>query len=228
MQQPAPTQPSPTASSFAGLLATFASPPPAPQEDEALWSASDLGEDVATLSYERALRTHARYRPLDRGLDRGVDRGVEHSADRGVGDRLPSPAPSPETQPDAAMEAGAASAAVEERVAFPLSTGLAPDRDLRQASVTIRMSKAECARLRARAAEAGLTVSAYLRSCALEAEVLRAQVKQALAELKTGSEGTKQQGSKPAGHRGNDGVRLTRVFGHIGKLWLGLSAGKSA
>ena len=28
---------------------------------------SDLGEDVATLSYERALRAHARYKPADRG-----------------------------------------------------------------------------------------------------------------------------------------------------------------
>jgi hypothetical protein len=52
------------------------------------------------------------------------------------------------------------------------------------------MSKAECARLHRRAAEAGLTVSAYLRSCVLEADALRAQVKQALAELKAGSNGT--------------------------------------
>ncbi len=28
-----------------------------------LWSTSDLGEDVISLSYERALRAHARYRP---------------------------------------------------------------------------------------------------------------------------------------------------------------------
>jgi len=34
--------------------------------------------------------------------------------------------------------------------------------------------------------EAGLTVSAYLRSCTFEAEALRAQVKEALAELRTG------------------------------------------
>ena len=31
------------------------------------WSGSDLGEDVATISYESALRAHARYRPADRG-----------------------------------------------------------------------------------------------------------------------------------------------------------------
>jgi uncharacterized protein (DUF3084 family) len=33
-----------------------------------------------------------------------------------------------------------------------------------------------------------LTVSAYLRSCVLEADALRAQVKAALAELKTAAE----------------------------------------
>lgn len=58
------------------------------------------------------------------------------------------------------------------------------DRDLRTTSVTVRLSKAECASLHQRAAEAGLTVSAYLRSCTIEAEALRAEVKTALAELR--------------------------------------------
>ena len=62
MQQPAPTQSSPTFSSFAGLLSTLASPPPDAAADTPLWNESDLGEDVAMLSYERALRAHARYR----------------------------------------------------------------------------------------------------------------------------------------------------------------------
>jgi hypothetical protein len=52
------------------------------------------------------------------------------------------------------------------------------------ASITIRLSKAECDQLRRRAAQAGLTVSAYLRSCTFEAESLRAQVKDVLAELR--------------------------------------------
>ena len=39
--------------------------------------------------------------------------------------------------------------------------------------------------MRERAAEAGLTVSAYLRSCVFEVEDLRAQVKQALAEMRS-------------------------------------------
>ena len=54
----------------------------------------------------------------------------------------------------------------------------------KSASITIRMSRAECAQLRKRADAASLTVSAYMRSCILEAETLRAQVKEALAELR--------------------------------------------
>ena len=47
------------------------------------------------------------------------------------------------------------------------------------------MSKAECAQLHRRAAEDGLTVSAYLRSCTFEAESLRAMVKDTLAQLRS-------------------------------------------
>jgi hypothetical protein len=57
-------------------------------------------------------------------------------------------------------------------------------RDLKCASITIRLSEAECAQLRQRAAEAGLTVSAYLRSCTFEAESLRALVRETMAQLR--------------------------------------------
>jgi len=178
MQQPAPTKPYPTASDFAGLLATLAAPAPETKEDIAPWSDADLGEDVTTVSYERALRAHARYRPAERpdGLpmpagDWGRDarREAAYNIDA-VG----------------AINATGASAKADAAPAMPME--LAPDRDLRSASVTIRLSKTECAQLHQRAAEAGLTVSAYLRSCALEAEALRTQVKQVLAELKRASE----------------------------------------
>ena len=59
-----------------------------------------------------------------------------------------------------------------------------PDRSLKRASITICLSEPECAQLHRRAAEAGLTVSAYLRSCTLEVESLRTQVKQTLAQLR--------------------------------------------
>jgi hypothetical protein len=178
MQQSAPSQPPPPLSSFAGLLASLASPqPPSDAADDALqWDSGDLGEDVATLSYERALHTHARYRPANRDLER--------DSDRGEGSPTSAREPASGARPDASMELGAADAA------RGLQTGTARESDLRSASVTIRLSRTECARMHQRAAEAGLTVSAYLRSCAVEAEGLRAQVKQALAEMKASNEGT--------------------------------------
>lgn len=189
MQQPASNQPSPPFSDFAGLLATLASPPSDTAEDAALWSSSDLGEDVATLSYEQALRARARYR----------------SAYRSDGSPMPPGGLGIGADAEAAIERVAA-AAEAQHPAF------AQDRDLRSASVTIRMSKAECARLHERAAEAGLTMSAYLRSCALEAETLRAQVKRALAELKEGNKGPTDRGTRKSGWRKFSGwiTRLTK------------------
>lgn len=232
MQQPAQTRPSPTSSSFAGLLAVLASPscdamdcapasttpvtkdPSPPGFATPASSESDLGEDVETLSYERALRAHARYKPVDRG-----DWNLAQRTRPGPGDAQGTPplpaAPGGEGLP---VEASAAPQAVV-------------DGDLRQASVTIRLSKAECARLRQRAAEAGVTVSAYLRSCTFEAEALRAHVKEALAELRSagvrGTEGPKDQGNKGPKQCGSEGIRLVRVLAHIGNFCIGLSSGKS-
>ena len=162
---------------------------------------------MATLSYEHALRAHARYRPLDRDSSR-MDPSLMPKGDGGL-----------DVSAEASIDLDNAGVIGAGRVAVTV-----PDRDLRSASVTIRLSKAECARLHQLAAEAGLTVSAYLRSCALEAEALRAQVKQALAEMKAGTMGTKEQGNKQTYLRGSEVVRLTRVLGHIGKLWIGLAS----
>jgi hypothetical protein len=59
--------------------------------------------------------------------------------------------------------------------------------ELRRSIVSLRLSDVEIDRLRQRAAESGISVSAYMRSCVLEAEHLRAQVKQALAEMRAAS-----------------------------------------
>jgi hypothetical protein len=191
MQQHVPSQPSPSHSSFAGLLATLASAPLSSPSDAAadapLWNSGDLGEDVATLTYEHALRAHARYRPLDRDSDR-MDRSPVPMGDLGN-----------DASAEAVIEIGAAGATAAAGATPGWEFGTAPDRNLRSASVTIRLNRAECARLHQRAAEAGLTVSAYLRSCALEAEALRAQVKQALMELKGGTEPPQQGPSHPSG-----------------------------
>jgi hypothetical protein len=130
--------------SFASFLASLAAPPqPAGPE----WNDDQLGDDVATLSYEQALRTHGQYRPP--ASDQGPAPGSESGQSRP--DRTPS---------------------------------ASPDRSLKRASITIRLTEPECAQLRRRAAEAGITVSAYLRSCALEVESLRTQVKGTLAHLR--------------------------------------------
>ena len=135
--------------SFAGVLATMASS----QEAGPAWSDDELADDVATISYEQALRTQGRSRCKDSAAEAHQD-SVEESSG-GAGSRECEAASDP--------------------------------RPLKKASITIRMSAPECAQVRKRAAEAGLTVSAYLRSCALEVETLRGQVKDTLSQLRSTS-----------------------------------------
>lgn len=70
------------------------------------------------------------------------------------------------------------------RLAATTHESAALEKNRKSASVTIRLSRVECTQLKKRADAAHLTVSAYMRSCILEAETLRAQVKEALAELR--------------------------------------------
>jgi len=51
-------------------------------------------------------------------------------------------------------------------------------------ALTVRMTPQDCEEVRLRAKEAGLSISAYLRACALEVEQLRSQVKQMIAGLR--------------------------------------------
>jgi hypothetical protein len=59
------------------------------------------------------------------------------------------------------------------------------EKKCRTASITIRVTVEEQAQLHERATAAGLSVSAYLRSCIFEAEALRSQVKDALAQMQS-------------------------------------------
>ncbi len=208
MQPSTQATPSPNSESFAGLLASLASPAKGDSAGGLAWSDGDLEDDVVTLSYERAFRE-------------AVNRG-EEAAPEAAG-----------AQPVIAAEPIKASN-------FHLSAGplrvtahTAAEPERRTASVTVRLSAIECARLRQRATEAGLTASAYLRSCVLEADTLRAQVKQALAEMRTagktgdqGNEGPRDQGNSGTRKRGYRTTRLVRVLAHIGNLCIGLSADK--
>lgn len=182
MQQPAQSEPSPASANFAAMLAALASPPAEVSEPAGAWSESDLGDDVVTLSYERALCAHGRYKPTERS------------------DWQPKPPPQ-----------------VDERLTPQGNRESldAFDGDLRTASVTVRLSKGECARLHERAAEAGLTVSAYMRSCTVEAEALRAQVKAALTGMRP--PGAKDQLATPA--REGPSVFVWATFQWLARLF---------
>lgn len=126
--------PASTATNFASLLSSLTSPPPKSPEP---WDLCALADDVATISYERALQTHTRMKPSTFAAS------------------TPTPA------------------------------RRAKDMSPRATIVTLRLSHAESAQLHERAAEAGLTVSAYLRSCVFEAEALRTQVREALSQFRS-------------------------------------------
>jgi hypothetical protein len=162
-----------SSSSFASLLASLT----ATKGADAAFDDSDLAPDVASLSYESALRAHARYR---------------------VADPVPAAAPSapPPRSLSEFLETLSQTACVDsphEPSPEPRRDSSAQNQALRSASVTVRLSAEESAQLRRRAAESGLTLSAYLRSCTLEVESLRAQVKQTLAELRAPEAGQQPQ-----------------------------------
>jgi hypothetical protein len=184
MQQSAVPAPSSNSPSFAGLLAALAAPG---QQRDPGWSDDSLADDYATLSYERALRTHARYRSAQDSVSTS-DSSLTKPFD-------PGPIRIHEAFP-AASDASA------------VSRPTTPDRNLKSASITIRLSEAESAQLRKRAAEAGLTISAYLRSCTFEAESLRALVKDTLAQLR--SDPSKAEGSASNRTAANDASRPIR------------------
>jgi hypothetical protein len=184
MQPSGQAIPSPSSQSFAGLLASLASPEPDRPGHTPESSVGDLGEDVVTLSYERALRNHARYKPANPG-----DWHMPVATGR---------APLNAQQMQSQFDSIGAEDASADMSATPKS---ANDRKLRSTSVTIRLSSAESARLHQRAAEAGVTVSAYLRSCTFEADALRAQVKAALAQLRAAAPDEKRaEPAAPARH----------------------------
>lgn len=162
----------PNAATFARVLAalTQAEPKPAaaPSPAPPGWL-EELDEDVALLSYERALKAHGRCRPESAAGTRTPQLPVTDSGR----ENHPPDAQEPEQEAEQLVQCSTAG-----RVSKSADDGR------KRASVTVRMSIAECGQLQRRSAEAGLTVSAYLRSCAFEVESLRAQVKQALTELR--------------------------------------------
>jgi predicted DNA binding CopG/RHH family protein len=177
MQQPTTSASSPAPSSFSSLLTTLAAPA---QKTEHAWNDDDLADDVAILSYERALRGNTLYSSAslnDQPPTQAVD--PEPIRSEKVSSVVRSAAPQPATHTAVNLKSKANPDSNPNRI-----RATSGECNLKEASVTIRMSKAECAQLHKRAAEAGLTVSAYLRSCTLEAESLREMVKETLAQLR--------------------------------------------
>lgn len=172
--QPVTVSSIPEPSGFAGFLAALASP--APGSPKTQWNDNALADDVATLSYESALKAHARYKPAAEPLAEPSSAfAAEHV----------------NTTPVSSFSIAASE---------PLSSATGAGEH-KSASITIRMSQAECSQLKQRAAEAGMTISAYLRSCTFEAEALRGQVKKALAQLRAAATSNDKKPAAPLEQR---------------------------
>jgi predicted DNA binding CopG/RHH family protein len=174
MPQVAADSSSSPAPDFAGLLAALTSPA---RKRVPAWNDDQLADDVATLSYEHALRTQARYKAANMG-DGAPTQIADSESMRKLTQRDSVFAVQATTRPMTQESRNDA----ERKSAADSSAAIEQAR--RRASITIRLSRAECEQLKRRAADAGLSISAYLRSCTFEAEALRAQVKEALAELR--------------------------------------------
>jgi hypothetical protein len=188
--QPAASNSSgPEPPSFAGFLSALASPVSSPHGSA--WNDETLADDVVTLSYENALKAHSRYKPQL--------------------DLLPIP------KPDAPAENVSSPQESVSRCATPVfPQPPTAGGDLKTASITIRMSQAECAQLKQRAAEAGMTISAYLRSCTFEAETLRGQVKEALTQLRAAASAESKQCPSVSDRLRKSGW-VSRILAHRGE-----------
>jgi hypothetical protein len=171
---------------------------------------ADLPDGVRELSYEEALES-SRYRwqthslPTESGVS--AQTAAEQEPLTPVSQTTPSEAMiddqailpdkvtfSAATAPPARAVAPAFNAVLADALpaepdpaALALIWPAAPKNE-RQVSMSLRVAASEHALIKARATEAGLSVSAYLRHCALEVEQLRAQVHHTLALMEQGSE----------------------------------------
>ena len=211
MQQTATAPLAPGSPTFAGLLAAFTAPA---QKHKQPWDDDDVADDVVSLSYERALRADSRYRAPET-LDRSLTQPVNTESLR-IYEVVPGEVVPGEVVPDDVLSAELVSPdrdPTAQRASAKLkyfsrpdsiaeasqANSITPDRNLKSTSITIRLSIPECLQLRQRAGEAGLTVSAYLRSCTFEAESLRALVKDTLANLRSEAPAENQTVPAPGG-----------------------------
>jgi hypothetical protein len=252
MQEHIASTPSSPSPSFLGLLTALAEPASAADDGSSAWNGDGLADDVATLSYERVLRSQARYKSSDpadpddqstagltsEGPTDSVVPGyasLQHSAESGPMRMheahhadLPSAAPKATRPAKVAKCASSSNADVQAgnmQVGNIQALAAVLNRNQKCASITIRLSEAECAQLRKRAAEAGLTVSAYMRFCTFEAESLRALVKDTLAQLRSDRSCLDKSGPDTPASTPSDGSlavvapALRSRFGWLQRFW---------
>jgi len=136
-------------------------------ETEFMAERAEPGATAESLSYEAALRRGKR--PVEESW-------TEEAGDDWVAE-LEAKVALEATMRDEVLVSGieaAGSGSVDPRK----STGL------KRCLISLRLSEVESERVRKRAIESGLSMSAYIRSCVLDAEALRSLVKQALAEIR--------------------------------------------
>lgn len=108
-------------------------------------------------------------------------RKSNHGASRAQSQAKPSPRKEEKSHP-AFREVLAEAVKPAEVIVKPQPVELS-----RQVAISIRLAPPERALIKTRAAEAGITASAYIRQCALEVEQLREQVRQAVAAMDRGA-----------------------------------------
>jgi hypothetical protein len=93
--------------------------------------------------------------------------------------------------------------------------------DERQVSMSLRVTASEQALIKMRAAESGVSGSAYLRQCALEVEILRAQVQQMMAaSARNLSMGLRDESHAPVGRASREEEGW---FSRVRRFWGGAS-----
>lgn len=165
-------------------------------------NARETKPGIRELSYEEALRSR-RYRwkaadekPAKKKLAADPDASPKPGRLKTAPAKLPETKSKPTKQARSGNHAPKAAPAVktESKPAFrdvlaqtvrpPEVVPAAQPLELsRQVAISIRLAPAERALIKTRAAEAGISASAYVRQCALEVEQLRAQVRQALIAI---------------------------------------------
>jgi hypothetical protein len=155
-------------------------------------------EGLREVSYEEALRTALPRRKASSGAALNKASAVSGKAAEPMPSKQRSaPAPTPEIRKEQARPSAvkadsadfrqALAQSIAARVSAPPVATHALVPVARPSVLSVRFATAERKQITARAAEAGLSTSAYVRRCAIEVEQLRSQVKQLMDATQYGA-----------------------------------------